>query len=233
MIIKARYVVPIDGPVIENGAVSFENERITSVGPSHKRTEGASVDYADAVICPGFVNAHTHLELSSLAGQVPPGADFIDWIHRLLAARRNEPATEKESATAMRTGIKQSLAAGTTCIGDITTAPTRTRPMLAESPLSGVSYGEVIAIGNLRDRLAERLDACLSAPFDSQHLRAGISPHAPYTVEPQALRACAQRAQHSNMPLCIHLLESDDERSFTRQAEGAIRAIPSGYRRLG
>ncbi len=220
MIIKARYVVPIDGPVIENGTVSFENERITSVGPSRKQTEGASVDYGDAVICPGFVNAHTHLELSSLAGKVPPGPDFIDWLHRLIATRSNEPTTEEESAAAMRTGIEQSLAAGTTCVGDITTAPTHTRPILAESPLSGISYGEVIAIGNLRDRLAERLDACMPAHFDSQHLRAGISPHAPYTVEPQALRACAQRAQQSNLPLCIHLLESDDERQFTRQAEG-------------
>ena len=222
MIIKARYVVPIDGPVIENGAVSFENGVITSLGPSRERTEGTSVDYGDAVICPGFVNAHTHLELSSLAGKVPPGPDFIDWLHRLLAARRNEPATEKESATAMRAGTEQSLAAGTTSVGDITSAPERTRPILAASPLSGISYGEVIAIGNIRDRLTERLDACMSAPFDSQRLRVGISPHAPYTVEPQALRACAQRAQQSNMPLCIHLLESDDERQFTRQAKGSF-----------
>lgn len=233
MILKARYVVPIDGPVIENGAVSVENERITSVGPSRKRTEGASVDYGEAVICPGFVNAHTHLELSALAGKVPPGPDFIDWLHRLIVARRNEPTTEEESATAMRTGIEQSLAAGTTCLGDITTAPTCARPILAESPLSGISYGEVIAIGNLRDRLAERLDACMSSPVDSQRLGVGISPHALYTVEPHALRACARRAQQSNMPLCIHLLESDDERQFTRQAGGALRAIPSGYRRLG
>jgi cytosine/adenosine deaminase-related metal-dependent hydrolase len=220
MIIKARYIVPIDGPVIENGAVSFENERVTGVGPSHRRTERTSVDYGDAVICPGFVNAHTHLELSLLAGKVPPGPDFIDWLHRLLAARRNELTTEQVTAAAMRTGIEQSLAAGTTCVGDITTAPERTRPILAESPLSGISYGEVIAIGNLRGRLTERLEACMSLPFDSQRLRAGISPHAPYTVEPHALRACAQRAQQFNMPLCIHLLESDDERQFTRQAGG-------------
>ena len=49
MIIKARHIVPADGPVIENGAVTLEGGVITAVGPSHKVSSAQAMDYGDAV----------------------------------------------------------------------------------------------------------------------------------------------------------------------------------------
>lgn len=220
MILKARYILPVEGPVVEEGAVVIEGERISAVGRARDVSGESVTDYGDAVICPGFVNAHTHLELSMLIGLVPTGPDFIDWLRRLTVIRPAALATREQACEAMRAGVARTLESGVTMVGDITGAPQWTREVLSASPLSGVSFGEVIAIGPRRHLLAERLEAAMAPDFETERLRIGISPHAPYSVEPDAMRACAERAQTTGARLCIHLAESADEEPFTRKGSG-------------
>lgn len=229
MLIKARYVVPVDGPVIENGGVTFDNGKITSVGPARKLRDDSTTDYGDAVICPGFVNAHTHLELSSCAGLVPPTpgkpglpVDFTDWLRRLITVARDTLAVREAVDASVRAGIDQSLRAGVTLVGDITSRPDLSRPYLATSTLRSVSFAEIIAIGTLRDRISERLAAALSTEGQTETFRVGVSPHAPYTVEPGPLRQCAARADEAGVPLAIHLAETEDEAEFTRHCSGPL-----------
>ncbi len=222
MMLKGRFVVPVDGPVIENGAVIVRNGRIEAVGPATSLHDKPVIDYGDAVICPGFVNAHTHLDLTPLAGRVPPSADFADWLCRLMDNLAAAPPTRERSQQAMLSGIEQSVSAGVTMVGDVTRAPQWTREVLAESTLRGVSFGEVIAIGKRRDMLEERLAAAASLEHQTERLRTGISPHAPYTVEPDAMRACADRARTLRAPLSIHLAETVDEERFTRSRDGRL-----------
>ena len=75
-------------------------------------------------------------------------------------------------------------------------------------------------MGRLRTRLNDRLEAAASIEHQSDRLRIGISPHAPYTVEPDGLRACAERARRMNAPLCIHLAETAEEATFTQSRGG-------------
>lgn len=221
MILKARYVIPVDRPAIENGVVAIEDGRIRAVGRADElSSDSATIDYGDAVICPGFVNAHTHLELSHLAGQVPPSPDFIDWLYRLNKAIRSGLPQKEHTQRAVQVGIEKSLSSGVTTVGDITWNPSWTRETLVRSPLRGVSFGEVIAIGTQRHLLAERLEAAVLQQWPSDRLRIGISPHAPYSVEPDAMLACARRAEAIGAPLCIHLAETAEEDLFTRSGEG-------------
>ncbi|MEK6799743.1 MAG: amidohydrolase family protein [Planctomycetota bacterium] len=252
MILVARYVVPVSSPVIENGAVEILQGRITAVGRRADLTRRADeqvTDYGDAVICPGLVNAHTHLELTHLAGRIPAKPPFPSWLREITTLLIQSPPTPEEVRDSVRDGIAQSLAAGTTTIGDITREPTKTRPILAESPLRGVSFGEVIAIGTrrhlLQDRLAEAIDwpqghrhphvdrpnhdggairitTGRERPRDPWHWRVGLSPHSPYTVEPDALRLCAQTVRDRRLPTCVHVAECADESAFTRSAGGPL-----------
>lgn len=220
MMLKSRYVVPVDGLVIEDGVVVIREGRIASVGRAADLHTTPAIDYGDAVICPGFVNAHTHLELTHLAGQVPPSSDFVHWLKRLTDLLMAQPATPDNVAEAVFAGITQSLAAGVTTIGDISRRPAWSREPLAASPIRAVSFGEVIAMGRLRTRLNDRLEAAASIERQSDRMRIGISPHAPYTVEPDGLRACADRGRRMNAPLCIHLVETAEESTFTQSRGG-------------
>ena len=98
MMLKSRYVVPVDGPVVEDGAVVIREGRIAAVGRAADLHTTPVIDYGDAVICPGFVNAHTHLELTHLAGKVPPSSDFVHWLKRLTGLLMAHPATPNNVA---------------------------------------------------------------------------------------------------------------------------------------
>lgn len=231
MIVKARFVVPVDGPPIDNGAVQFDHDRIVAVGPASQFPARGAVDYGEAVIVPGLVNAHTHLELSLLEGRVPPSTDFVDWLRRLIAAR-TEGLQAADAAEyfgqAVRAGVAQSMSSGVTTVGDITASPHITRPVLADSPIRAVSFGEVIAMGRGRDLLAQRLNAAVDLEQQSARLRVGVSPHAPYTVQPAGLRACGERAREADLPLCVHVAETADEERFVRYGEGPFADFLAG-----
>ena len=219
--IRARYLASPGGPVIENAAVTVRDGRLLHVGP-FSAAGGGVVDYEDAVLLPGFVNAHTHLELTGLAGRIPPGRSLADWLGRLVGELRGGLAGPEAMRNAVQPGIRMSLAAGVTTVGDISASPAVTRPILAASELAAVSFGEVIAIGRRRRMLDERLAAALGFASPRPDFVVGLSPHAPYTVEPAAMRHCAAAARAHRMPLCVHAAESTEEAEFTRHAAGPL-----------
>ncbi|GMU37796.1 MAG: amidohydrolase family protein [Phycisphaerae bacterium] len=225
MIFRAKWVYPVEGSAIENGAVVAEGGKIVEVGPfaALRGATGEPVDLGDVVLLPGFVNAHTHLDLSDLHGQVPPQGLFIPWLSALMQKRSAATPDETSTAEAVRRGIEESLACGVTAIGDVTTTPDWTRPMLARSHLRSVSFGEVIAIGQRRSMLERRLAAALAAEWAAPRLRVGVSPHAPYTIEPAALRRCAEAAREIGAPVCMHLLETAQEERFAVAGDGDFR----------
>ena len=254
MILRARYVVPVEGEVIEDGVVETEHGRIVEVRQAtsadwtskavawcpddveraKRGTTSKRIDCGNVAILPGWVNAHTHLELTYLAGSVAPSSDFLGWLYRLVERSIASPVDPDAIRKSVLRGIEQSLGSGVTTIGDITRHPELTRSVLAESSLRAVSFGEVIAIGAGRDRLESRLNQALPSEeprelkFAARYmvadgaLRIGVSPHSPYTVEPEGLRACALRAVAQDAPLCIHLAESQHEDQFTKHATGPL-----------
>src|SRR3954468_8642525 len=92
--LAARYIFPVEGPPIEDGRLTIEEGRIAWVGSARERV--ADLDLGNVAIVPGFVNAHTHLELAALEGQDrvagEPGSesveDEVDWLLRVVEQRR-------------------------------------------------------------------------------------------------------------------------------------------------
>jgi aminodeoxyfutalosine deaminase len=78
-ILRARVVVPVSGPPIEDGAVSIRGNRIASVGRWRDLSisGGANVvDLGKMVLLPGLVNAHCHLDYTHMAGEIPPATQL-------------------------------------------------------------------------------------------------------------------------------------------------------------
>jgi len=222
MLIRARFVVPVDGPPIENGALVIHDGIIQAVGSAERLHDTPVIGYGESVVCPGFVNAHTHLELSHLAGKLSPCAGFTTWVKQLVQLLRANPPTQEQVRQTLQSAIRSLVRNGVTTVGDITRHPGWTRPVLAQSPLRAVSFGEVIAVGPLREQLAHRLEASISNSHATDRMRTGISPHTPYTVEPMGLRMCGVAASEFSAPLCIHLAETAEESLYTQFGTGAL-----------
>ena len=180
-------------------------------------------DLGDVALVPGFVNAHTHFELSYLADRIPTDRGFTPWLENLVRTLRTDAHAQPMVRQAVQSAVRQSLAAGVTTIGDIARLPSVVGPVLAATPLRGVLFAEVVGIGKLRADFLSKLEAATNGVVATDRLRVGLSPHAPYTVEPVDLRRCASHAGRIGLPLCIHVAETPDEEAFTTTGDGPLR----------
>jgi cytosine/adenosine deaminase-related metal-dependent hydrolase len=122
-------------------------------------------------------------------------------------------------------GVAQCLRFGVTAVGDISRQCGLTRPLLRELPLRVVSYGEVQAMAQRRNRLEERLSAALDGTQAGSHLTIGLTPHAPYSIERHGYERCLAAAKARGLPLATHLAETPDEAAFLAEHAGAFRGL--------
>jgi cytosine/adenosine deaminase-related metal-dependent hydrolase len=220
---RADWLLPIsDGPV-RGGWVSVDDGRIVEVGSS---AVADATDLGLAVILPGLVNAHTHLELSYLHGRVPPDDSFNNWIRTLMALRREYPnAQDPEILSAARAAIAEAHAAGTAVVGDVSNTLV-TVPLLREARLAAQVFYELLGF-NAPDpggRVAAAREAAEAAGVDADSVRIALAPHAPYSVSPLLFKAIRADLDTRAAPVSsVHLGESADEIEFLRHGRGAIR----------
>lgn len=213
--------------LVPNGALAMARGTIQGVGTRDQILRQFSgvpeVHAAGCILSPGFVNAHTHLELTYIAGTIPGQTSFPDWVLRLIE-HYPEPADAQRvfTASALR-GAQESLFFGVTTVGDITRRPSIVRTALQlHSALRVVSFGEIAALGKLRGQLDERLTAALTPPAGAARMRIGLSPHAPYSVEGPVLETIARAARNYKLPLCMHLAELREEKEFLTDFSGPL-----------
>lgn len=219
---RARWVVPVTEPAIADGAVAVASGRISYVGPASGAPTGERCDLGEAVIIPGLVNAHTHLELTVMRGFLEEMA-FRPWILQLTRARQAVLSATLLRASA-RVGIAEGLLAGITTYAD-TSESGEVLPAMVEMGVRGVMYQEVFgpdaaqceaSMDGLRARLSTLREQA------TPRVRLGISPHAPYSVSDALFAACARLASREGWPIAVHLAESADETRLVRDATGAF-----------
>jgi aminodeoxyfutalosine deaminase len=201
--LTARWLFPVSQPPLERGLVTIQGKRIVAVEPHGSRT--ADVDLGDVAIVPGFVNAHTHLDLSGLRSQAPPTPDFTAWLRQVIAHRRDR--TPEQVQADVRTGLAESLRFGTTLLGDIS-GNGGSWDELGVASIRAVVFREML--GLTRERAAQswaETDQWLAAHPATPTCRPGISPHAPYSVRSSLFFAASSRG----VPTAVHLSESAAE----------------------
>ena len=167
----------------------------------------------------GLVNAHTHLELTALAGLLPGGLPFTDWIMALVAARRK--LSDIDLLRGIDRGIQTLVDTGTVAVGDITQTGLSVEPLLG-SGLAGIVFLEVLGrdLPTVLERLAaaqRRIDALRAR---EGAMRAGLSVHAPYSCHPDLFRAAVDWCEAEDVPLAIHVAETPDEALYLREGTG-------------
>ena len=225
----ADLVCPVAGPPIRRGALLTASGRVLAVGEeafvrpravvSHER------DFGRAILIPGLVNAHTHLELSGLGREPGPMAE---WIVALVRELRRWPA--HLFLASARIGVAASLAAGVTCVGDVS-GTGESATAISGAGMRGVVFHEVLGLDPAQaDKiLAQKLQARDVFPeyqgAISGAVRHGLSPHAPYTTSLALYQAVRSAAKSRGWPVATHLAESAHETEFLRDGGGAFARV--------
>jgi cytosine/adenosine deaminase-related metal-dependent hydrolase len=223
MILRAKYVLNADFRPIDNGFVRIESQRIVTVGTFKGATDEDLVDCGEALLMPGLVNAHTHLELGGLHHLVSPTHDFVAWLRRLAPMMRSMSADHEQIEASTRTGLQRSLEGGTTQVADISRFAAITRKTIAEidSRPSVTSFGEVLGSSSVNPH--ELVEQSADLQHRSATLALGISPHATYSVPHETMLKCIDVAAALRAPLCIHAAESLAEEEFLLNGTGPLR----------
>ncbi len=228
--LRGRWVLPLASPPMSGGWVRIERGRVAALGRGDPG--GPCSDLGDAVILPGLVNAHTHLELSDLRRPLAAAAaheGLPGWIRSVVASRRERAAdsrTVSESAAveaAVRVGLAESAAEGVTAIGEIAT-----RITAAHSHASGPRlrvFREGLGVANdVRERVVRGVARDLDRLIHCG-VAAGVSPHATYSVASALGRDLLAIARARSLPAAMHLAESPDEDAFAREGTGRWRDL--------
>lgn len=178
-------------------------------------------DWGSALIMPGLINAHTHLELTDLNNQLTRFRSFTDWISQLI--NRRKFWTREHFLCSLRKGAEAALSSGTTLVGDVSSSGFGFDDINGAN-LRRVVFEEVIALSPANQeeaisRLKSRLDTDPQNPL----LTHGVSPHAPYSVSPELFRRVAELARIRGLLLATHAAETNSEIQFLQTGTGEFR----------
>lgn len=226
----ARWVLPISAQPIEHGTVAVSGGRIAFVGPRAAAPAGRDVELGEALLLPGLVNVHSHLELTVMRGFLED-LDFPRWILRLNGVKRAVLDRERFLDSA-RLGLVEGIRAGVTTYADTCDSGVVFDAMI-EAGVRGIMYQEVFgpdpaAVDRSLGELRQKID--LRRSRETPLVRVGVSPHAPYTVSDPLYRAVSEYAAREGLPVAVHIAESEVERLLVERGDGLFA---DGLRRRG
>jgi 5-methylthioadenosine/S-adenosylhomocysteine deaminase len=216
-------------PAIEDGAVAVEGTHIVGVGTraeiAAQFPEATREDFGAAAIMPGLVNCHTHLELTAMRGYLEDVEDdFFAWLRKLTVARTLR-MTADDLRVSATWGAVEAARAGVTCVGDASSYGDASIAALRDVGLRGVVYQEVISPdARVADELLSKLraDVARLRELENGLVRAGVSPHTPFTASERLLAGVTDYVLAEELPLMIHAAESADEDELMRHGRGAF-----------
>ncbi len=242
MIYRARVVVTMDGPPIENGAVAISGGRISDVGvfkevkaryrksiddsppgssPSRASRlrravpAGSVVDLGERALLPGLINTHCHLDYTCLRGKIAPQKSFTDWIRAINAAKAS--LSEEDYVPSINEGFAEAKRFGTTTIANLTAYPELISKI--DEPIRTWWFAELIDIRS-PDRANEIVDLAIESLKSKKNW--GLAPHALFTASPNLFHRCEEIARRENILLTTHLAESREEMSMFCDGTGSL-----------
>src|SRR5260370_15703330 len=179
-ILAACWVAPVAAPPLRHGRVAVEEGRVAWVGlpGGPGEPEGRLRDLGPGVILPVLVNAHCHLELSHLRGQIDGSAGFVPWVQALVDAR----AADRGEVVLARAAeaIRELSETGTVAVGDVSNQLLHL-DLLAVSGLAVVVFYELLAWdpGRAASTLAAAR-ARIASLETRPNVEVRLAAHAPY-----------------------------------------------------
>lgn len=230
-LITAKYLLPMEGEAIENGAIVTEFGKIKAVGSADdlkKRYSNAEIsEHPNACLMPGLINAHTHIDLSGAfnigleesQGRAP---DYIDWLVTILNHRNK--LSIRDTIINSQAAIKYMIEAGVTCVGDMTCFEGIFN-IMEEMGIRATIFPEIYA--GAGEGAQDRFESALATAekymdMNNDLINVGLAPFAPYLLSRNLLVIISQHAKNMGIPVQIHAAESFAEMEFFYDSRGSI-----------
>ena len=219
--LSADLIFPIETQPIPNG--------ILVVGPQGKIIDiltendedvpdSGKIERFKGALCPGFINAHCHLELSHMKGLVPEKTGLPSFIMQIVS-RRHENAEQKMEA--IRLADEEMWANGIEAVGDICNTADTLESKL-NSRLRYHSFVEVFSFDSSKAQAVLTEGIRVAKTYTENGLTATVVPHAPYSVSEELFDGIRQQQAKFPGTISIHNQETESENEMFRSGSGEL-----------
>ncbi len=216
-IFTARWVVPISNPPLERGAVVIAAEKIIAVDTLERIKQNYDypvIDLENAIIFPGLVNGHTHIEHNNAAQKL---ANFIEYYQALYIDVQQTSTTQKKEI--VKSNIAELRACGTIALADFSATGISGEPLI-DSPFFARVFHEVIGFKKAKAAhiLKYHRDRIRQFPVEKTVTK-HLAPSSLWTVSPDLLREISVNELHT----ALHFGMTSAEKDFFLNGKGPLK----------
>ena len=220
LVIKPRWVIPVseDNVVLDEHCVAVTESRIAAILPAADAQSqfptAELLELPGHALLPGFINAHTHAAMTLLRGYADD-LPLQSWLHEHIWPAESRWVGTDFVRDGVRLAIAEMIAGGTTCFSDMYYFPDVAAAVAVESGMRAVIGMIIIAFpsrwaGDIDDyfRKGERVHDQFSA---DPLITTIFAPHAPYSVDDNALARISRLAEEMDVGVTMHVQETRQE----------------------
>ena len=215
--LSATYIYDPHKGMLEDHFLEFEPDgKIVKLAPLSETSE-SDLKQHEGILLPGFVNAHSHLELSFMKKQVPEDTGMTAFIGEIFSKRLS--FTDEEKIAAVHVEMQKLWEKGTVAIGDICNTHHSIPAKIRHRQIRTHSFIELLGLDLGRVETELNKGQALITEFETEGLQASISPHAPYSMSSELIREIFRQRPPR---VSLHILESKEERELFEEGKGAF-----------
>ena len=217
--ITADYLFPLYIDPIKEGVLQISNDgQVIAIFQNRREVTKDRLEIFEGILCPGFVNAHCHLELSHLKGNSSKGKGFLEFSKII---RQRESYTDTDKQQAILRAENELINNGIVGVGDIC----NTSDTLEQKQKENLKYYNFIEtfvvdvnkVDFIFDKAIE-----LRNEFRSAGQKASIVPHAPYSIPPALMHKINSSYDANDVLLTIHMQETKEENQLFENKNGGF-----------
>ena len=223
--ISADLIIPVSSAPLRNGVVAIDKDGTILSIEEGNDLKDVSIEKFSGIICPGFINAHCHLELSYMKGKIPEHTGIVQFLINLIEYRnqRNQNASggilAEEINTAIRKAVAEMKTQGIAGVGDISNV-NYSFHVKSSGDLLFHTFIESFGFDPLQAESYFQKALQLFQEARASGLSASITPHAPYSVTPELFRQIFSFKAYHPALFSYHNQESDAEAALFKSAQG-------------
>jgi 5-methylthioadenosine/S-adenosylhomocysteine deaminase len=248
---KAKWILPANEQVLEDKAIVVKDGQIQDIIDGDKIAEYFGdqeyefYDYGNAILTPGFINMHTHLQYTDifshkptnknalikrfilnlrklfLVGYIPP-EKFMNWMINLF--KEYKCWGRKDKVKSFKKGLEMSIISGTTTLSQVS-AEKEFFDILNNIPIKTYIFIELFSDSERSSKrafrkLKKQVDKLLSRKKENTFL--GIAPHSLYSVHRRLWKVIAKFARKYHALLQTNLGECQDELDWLKSGHSDV-----------
>jgi len=215
--LSANYIFDGKGKFFKNGILHLDDNGkvLQFIDTKGELQEENQLEYYNGIITPGFVNAHCHLELSSLKGKLSQKKGLPNFINEIITLKQNLQTSDIEKADKLMQNN------GIVAVGDISNSDISFKTK-QKSKIKYHTFIELIAPDNNKAYEALDYGKTLKNKADNFNLKSSLVPHATYSVSQKVLQLITEIAYDENSIISFHNQETESENQLFLEAKGEL-----------